>query len=179
MAKRKQPSLTIDEAFQRLHLAMREKNGNTTCERLNTAMREDQIGVLIDGTKVKASFFATNLRVSVEETSGGGWTAEMTAIRALERPVNEFEWTVPASDVSRFEKSKPQPSRRRSGPVTTHDWIAISAEIAFRCRKEVPKSERKLAEDVLQWCEDTNDKSPAESEVRAAVKQVCDRFRRG
>jgi hypothetical protein len=179
MATRKPSSLAIDEAFQRLHLALREKNGNVTCERFNTAVREDRIGLQVDGVKVNSNFFATHLRVSVEKTSGGGWTAKMTAIRALRRPVNEYEWAVSASDVDRFEKSKSESSRRRPGPVTTHDWIAISAEIAFRCCNGLPKSERKLADDMLQWCEDIYDKSPAESEMRAAVKQVCDRFRQG
>jgi hypothetical protein len=173
-------SITIDEAFQRLHLELKEKNGYITCERFNTALREGRMRLHADSKEVKPEFLAGHLRVSVEKTTGGGWTAKMTAIRALERPVNEYEWTVSASDVGHLvEKPKLESPRRRPGPVTTHDWIAITAEIAFRCRAEVPKNEREFAKAVLQWCEDTYDKSPAESEMREAVKQVCARFRRG
>lgn len=173
-------SITIDEAFQRLHLELKEKNGYITCERFNTALREGRLCLQVDSKEMKSEFFAEHLRVSVEKTLGGGWTAKMKATRALQRPVNEYEWTVSASDVGDLvEKLKPESRRRRPGPVTTHDWIAISGEIAFRCRKEVPKSERKLADAMLQWCEDTYGKSPAESEMREAVKQICDRFRRG
>ena len=180
MGRKRAASITIDEAFQRLHLELKEKDGYITCERFNKALREGRIHLLADSKGAKPEFFVPHLRVSVEKTTGGGWTAKMTAIRALERPVNEYEWTVSASDVAHLvEEPKSESPRRRPGPVTTHDWIAISAEIAFRCRVKVPKSERDLSKDVLQWCEDTYGKQPAESEMREAVKQACARFRRG
>ena len=71
-----------------------------------------------------------------------------------------------------------RPERRR-GPVLKHDWHAIDGEIARRCINpqtrllEIPKSERKLANDMLGWCREKYDKEPAESEMREAVKAIC------
>jgi hypothetical protein len=178
MAAHKQSSLTIDEAFQRFYLQDKGRP-HVACEQFNQALREG-LTLWCDGNEVKPDYFAGYFRVVIEQASGGGWTAEMKTIaRATMPPADQFEWTVSASDVGRFEKPKSESPRRRPGPVTTHDWIAIAAEIAFRCCVRVPKSERKLADAMLQWCEDTYDKSPAESEMREAVKQVCARFRRG
>jgi hypothetical protein len=176
--KGKQSSLTIDEAFHQFHL--QEKNDpHVTCERFNQALRQG-LTLWCDGKQVEPDYFASYFRVVLKQAPDGGWTARMeTTATAAMPPADQFEWTVSATDIGRFEKPKSESPPRRPGPVTTHDWIAISAEIAFRCRVKVPKSERKLADDVLQWCEDTYGKSPAESEMREAVKQVCARFRRG
>jgi hypothetical protein len=177
-AKPAEPRLTIDEAFQRFR-AQIEDEPYVACERLNKALREG-LPLWCDGKVVEPGYFAGFFRVMIKPAPRGGWTARMeTTATAAMPPADQFEWTVSATDIGRFEKPKSESPRRRPGPVTTHDWIAISAEIAFRCRVKVPKSERKLADDVLQWCEDTYGKSPAESEMREAVKQVCARFRRG
>jgi hypothetical protein len=70
------------------------------------------------------------------------------------------------------------PPQRRVGALVKHQWQAIDAEIARRCidpktgRVKVPKSERKLAEAMLDWCQDTYGREPAESEMRDAVKAV-------
>jgi hypothetical protein len=72
-----------------------------------------------------------------------------------------------------------EPSQRRRGPATTHDWHSIDGEIARRCidtktgRVRVPKNETALAHRVLQWLEDQDLGQPAESEMREAVKRVC------
>ena len=70
------------------------------------------------------------------------------------------------------------PSRRR-GRVLTHDWFSICGEIAHRCidpktgRVAVPKSENKLAENMLKWLSEQGIDPPAPSEMREAVKRVC------
>jgi hypothetical protein len=72
-----------------------------------------------------------------------------------------------------------KPPRRRPGPVTTHDWHAIDGEIARRCidpktrQLQVPKNESKLANAVLEWCQDQFGREPAESEMREAVRRIC------
>jgi hypothetical protein len=176
MVARKRPAaatITIDSAFQQLQ----QRDGpHVACEQFNKALREGRIHLWADGAEVSPSYFASHLLVVSEPAPDGGWTARMAMLRAI---VPVSEWAVSGSDVNGLLKSKSELPRRRPGPVTTHDWIAISAEIAFRCRVIVPKSERRLADTMLQWCEDTYNKSPAESEMRAAVKQICDRFRRG
>ena len=70
------------------------------------------------------------------------------------------------------------PERRRRG-VLKHEWHAIDGEIARRSHRsqdrllEIPKSERKLAADMLDWCQEKYEKEPAESEMRDAVKAIC------
>jgi hypothetical protein len=72
-----------------------------------------------------------------------------------------------------------RPSERRRGPVLKHQWHAIDGEIARRCINpktrllKIPKSERKLAKDLLGWCHEKYEKEPAESEMREAVKAIC------
>jgi hypothetical protein len=73
------------------------------------------------------------------------------------------------------------PNRR--GRVVTHDWFAICGEIARRCidssgRVKVPKSETRLAKDVAGWLQEQGKNDPADSEMRAAVKQICAALRR-
>jgi hypothetical protein len=72
------------------------------------------------------------------------------------------------------------PPRRRPGPPPdTQRWFGICAEIARRCvdpktgRVQVPKSENKLAEDVLDWLAEIGEGQPSISEMREAVKRVC------
>jgi len=72
-----------------------------------------------------------------------------------------------------------EPPPRRRGRLTTHDWHSIDGEIARRCinpksrRLEVPKSENKLAEDMLSWLSEQGIDPPAPSEMREAVKRIC------
>ena len=72
-----------------------------------------------------------------------------------------------------------RPPERRRGPILKHEWHAIDGEIARRCINpktrllEIPKSERKLAADMLEWCQEKYEKEPAESEMRDAVKAIC------
>jgi hypothetical protein len=71
------------------------------------------------------------------------------------------------------------PAPRRRGGVLKHEWHAICAEIARRCinpktgRVQVPKSENKLAEDMLTWLAESGKNCPATSEMRDAVKHIC------
>jgi hypothetical protein len=72
-----------------------------------------------------------------------------------------------------------KPPERRRGPILKHEWLAICGEIARRCINpktrllEIPVSERKLAKDMLDWCQEKYEKEPAESEMREAVKAIC------
>ena len=74
------------------------------------------------------------------------------------------------------------PPERRRGPPTTHDWLLIAGEIARRCivagRVKVPKNESSLARQVLRWLGDQNRGQPAESEMREAVKRICEALRK-
>jgi hypothetical protein len=82
-----------------------------------------------------------------------------------------------AAPVPKPDDMRPPPRRR--GPVVTHDWFSICAEIARRCvnpdtgRVRVTSNEAELARAVLLWCDETYDREPADSEMREAVKRVC------
>jgi hypothetical protein len=71
------------------------------------------------------------------------------------------------------------PPRRRGPPPNTQRWFSICAEIARRCidtktgRVQVPKSENKLADGVLDWLAENEQGQPSTSEMREAVKRVC------
>src|SRR5262245_39912154 len=71
------------------------------------------------------------------------------------------------------------PAPRRRGPATTHDWQTICGEIVRRCidpktkQLVLPKSESRLADDMLLFCQNTlGTNPPAPSEMRKAVRQV-------
>jgi hypothetical protein len=82
----------------------------------------------------------------------------------------------PSSEIDRILEDLP---RRPVGRLPKHDWQAIHAEIARRCidpeagRVKLPKSERRLAKAMLDWCRDKYNKEPAESEMREAVQTIC------
>jgi hypothetical protein len=77
-----------------------------------------------------------------------------------------------------------EPKRRLRRWSAKYEWDVIYAEIASRCidpktrRVLVPKNESKLADNMLQWCEDTNKAQPAPSEMRDAVHAICQALRK-
>jgi hypothetical protein len=85
----------------------------------------------------------------------------------------------PPTTTSKHDADDTRPPERRRGPVLKHDWLAICGEIARRCINpktrllEIPKNERKLAQDMLGWCQEKYEKEPADSEMREAVKAIC------
>jgi hypothetical protein len=159
VVKRKQPSLTIDEAFQRFY--RQEKNPHVACEQLNQALREGLTLWVVDlrvqlpederqltdaerayfaippkkrqPTKVTPDYFARNFRVAVEQAPDGGWIAKVTTVgRALMPPADLFEWTVSAPGVNRLLKSESSSGRKR-GAKPEYDWTKIDREIHRRC----------------------------------------------
>jgi hypothetical protein len=138
--------------------------------------------------EVKPTFFKTSLCINAYQ-SPNGWHAELKMLEAINN-FFETEWAMSAKDIELMCKPLPAPAQvdysapvRRRGPVLKHDWHAIDGEIARRChdnsgRIHVPKSESRLAGDILQWCEDMNRPQPSESEMREAVKAICAALRK-
>jgi hypothetical protein len=176
---RKHPSLTIDEAFQQL-LVKQKDEPHVVCEEFNQALREKRIRLQVDGGPpdgVRPDFIATHLRVAIEKTPGDGWTAKMRALRALERSVEEYEWTV--LDVNSLLKSE-SPSGRKRGRKPKFDWATIDREIAQRCIDKktrvvkVPDNISKFTKVMLNWCDTKFEEAPEERAVRAAVTRIFD-----
>jgi hypothetical protein len=94
-------------------------------------------------------------------------------------PETESE-SEPPSEIDRIVEAPPRP---RGGAPLKYQWHDINAEIARRChdpktgRVKLPKSERKLAKDMLDWCQTTYGEEPAESVMREAVRAMCARLR--
>jgi hypothetical protein len=175
MSARKPPpgTTTIDQAFQKL---LRQHEPHVACEQLNAALRAGRVKLFANGAITSPSFIAGHLLVTAT-ASGGGWIAEMTALRALAQP--SYVWTV--SGLDGLLELPTDPPRRR-GRKAKWDWPTICGEIARRCHNksghlEVPENERELARDMLEWCREEYDAEPAESEIRDAVKAVCARLR--
>jgi hypothetical protein len=78
----------------------------------------------------------------------------------------------PPSEIDRIMEASPRP---RGGAPLKYKWHDINAEIARRCHDpktglvRICKSQRKLAEDMLEWCQTTYNEEPAESVMREAV----------
>jgi hypothetical protein len=92
------------------------------------------------------------------------------------RPPPDATPKSPSSEIDRILEAPP---RRPVGRLPKHDWQAINVEIVRRCHDpktgfvKIPKSERKLALNMLTWCQDKYKKEPAESEMRQAVQTIC------
>jgi len=94
-------------------------------------------------------------------------------------------WPVEAPTAGEQREDDLRPPPRRPGPPPdTERWWGICAEIARRCidektgRVAVPKSENKLADDVLDHLAEIGQGRPSPSEMRAAVKYICAALRK-
>lgn len=91
--------------------------------------------------------------------------------------------TPPPTTAHRSDDMQPPP-RRPGPPPDTRRWWSICGEIAARCvdpqtsRVQVPKSESKLAEEVLGWLQENEQGEPSVREMREAVKYMCAALRR-
>ena len=107
--------------------------------------------------------------------------AEAAEARAKATPAPKPDPTPePPSEIDRIMEAPPRP---RGGAPLKYQWHDINAEIARRCHDpktglvKLPKSERKLARDMLEWCQTTYNEEPAESVMREAVRAMCARLR--
>jgi hypothetical protein len=104
---------------------------------------------------------------------------EWTLFPTLFRPVSLPKNFRPRGNVGRADNPLEPPPRRRGPPPDTQRWFSICAEIARRCidaktsRVQVPKSENKLADEVLDWLAENGQGQPATSEMREAVRRIC------
>ena len=94
------------------------------------------------------------------------------AINVVRQPFPAIIGPPPPPDTDTEAEATPRP---RGGAPLKYQWHNINAEIARRCHDpktglvKLPKSERKLAKDMLDWCQKTYDEEPAESVMREAV----------
>jgi hypothetical protein len=87
-------------------------------------------------------------------------------------------WPPAAGTASPTDEAPALPRR-----TWVHDWFTICGEIASRCvdpktgRVSIPRSQSALADTVIEWCKDTNRAKPSKTDMREAVRLVCERLR--
>jgi hypothetical protein len=96
---------------------------------------------------------------------------------AMQVPWGPWGDSGPAAAAAVEDKAPRQPTGPRK-----HDWLPIHTEIFCRCidksgRLVVPKNQRALARQMLQWCEDNN-LEMGESTMREAVDFICAALRK-
>jgi hypothetical protein len=173
-------------------LAVHDLNQDLLNGRLESALRQ----ISSDGRATWRSFKPSDwrqwkVREDLDLRHPRGWGMKVTPIDKKEA-VDGCYFFVRRADLDKHypisatstttaahQSDDTRPPKRRQGPILKHDWHAIDGEIARRCINpktqllEIPKSERKLAADMLEWCQEKYEKEPAESEMRDAVKAIC------
>ena len=66
------------------------------------------------------------------------------------------------------------PAKSKGGRPREYDWDALTIEIIRIANSPdgLPDTQAELVEQVLQWCENTWGKQPAESSVKARVSRI-------
>lgn len=64
------------------------------------------IRLYVDDTVVDLGFFACTLYCYTEQDEAGGWRTHIDTRAALEKPLDEYSWTVSLIDVRRFVSSE-------------------------------------------------------------------------
>jgi hypothetical protein len=180
-----------------LNLLRRKFSPMDAAAQLTSAVHNRSCRLWCDGKVVKPHI-AVTLIVKLRRGKNRRWMADIASTAPIGWEKPSYRWEFEIEEVKALlpqpqpqQKTEPQwaadplaPPPRRRGPLTTHDWHAIDGEIARRCidpktgRVKVPKSENKLAEEVLNWLAGQGIKPPAPSAMRDAVKNVCAALRR-
>jgi hypothetical protein len=114
---RKMPvKLSVDEAF---HLLRSILEPHAASERLNLAIRTDEICLWVNDKKVDANFFATSLRIAARVESDGRWVADIEPTRAL-KP-GEYVWTVSRAAVENLLQKEARAKRNAGGAPRKFD----------------------------------------------------------
>jgi hypothetical protein len=112
------------------------------------------------------------------------------ALRALaesknQRPAFLFDTLLPQKakhrdDVSDDDTAPSQIARSRGGRPPEYDWDALTIEIIRIADLDgLPEKQSELKEQLLQWCENTWGKQPAESSVKSRISDIYNGLGRG
>jgi hypothetical protein len=173
---------------QALEMLLPVYRAHDAAVQLSLASCANKCRLWCNGELLAPDYITMALKVVARPEEDGGWRAEVVSStrEAWEHPPDYYRWELDAAEVKALlplptgrQADNVQLAARRRGPPTTHAWHTIDGEIARRCidprtgRVHVPKSESKLAKDVLVWCQEQGWAEPAVSEMREAVKRVC------
>jgi hypothetical protein len=96
--------ISLDDALHRIARKCQDQPSPYHCAsyRLSVAILCATIRLYVDGILVNPNFFACTLYCYSEQDEAGGWHAHINTRAALERPIEEYSWTVSLIDVRRF-----------------------------------------------------------------------------
>ena len=96
-------------------------------------------------------------------------------------PAFLFDTLLPGSDAADDEiHDPPKQSRAHGGRPPEYDWDAFTIEIIRIADLDgLPDRQSELIDTMLQWCENTWGKQPAESSVKARISQIFNGLGRG
>ena len=102
-----------------------------------------------------------------------------------QRPTFLFDTLLPPEvkhrdDVPDDGPAPSQIARSRGGRPTEYDWNAFTIEIIrIADMDSLPEKQSELKEQLLQWCENTWGKQPAESSVKGRISDIYNGLGRG
>ena len=92
-----------------------------------------------------------------------------------ERPAFLFDTLIPNAAANELPAVvDPQTTKSKGGRPQEYDWDALTIQIIRIADSPdgLPESQAALVEQLLQWCEDTWGKQPAESSVKARISNI-------
>ena len=92
-----------------------------------------------------------------------------------ERPAFLFDTLIPDAAANELRAVvDPQTTKSKGGRPQEYDWDALTIEIIRIANSPdgLPESQAALVEQLLQWCENTWGKQPAESSVKARISKI-------
>jgi hypothetical protein len=185
------------------HRAQRTGSERLACQDFNELLKAGRLRALVrrpDGRELLAAsawndfYCSVMLRVAQRrETRQGVLQPAGTAVFSRKlgaRPREQwfFVWRPDYEEIfgdkTKATTKPPQQSaeeQTKQGAPLKHDWIAITAEVAFReadaTTKERARSDLAEAKRVQRWCVRQLKKRPGLSDLREIVKAVRRRFR--
>ena len=92
-----------------------------------------------------------------------------------ERPAFLFDTLIPDAAANELPAVvDPQTTKSKGGRPQEYEWDALTIEIIRIANSPdgLPESQAALVEQLLQWCENTWGKQPAESSVKARISKI-------
>jgi hypothetical protein len=169
--KKAQERISPTEA---LSLLRQEFSAMDAAARLTNAVHNNSCRLWCDGNLIKPHI-AVTLMVVPRLADDGRWTADIVsaAREPWERP--SYRWEFEIEEVKALvpppsqpqQKTGPQPTKRRPGPLPTEDWpkhVAREIVRALRGGKPIP-----TAAELAQSCEDNLGYQP---DIRAVQRHI-------
>jgi hypothetical protein len=104
--------ISVDEALHRLLPTL---NPHAAVELINIALRDNRARLFCDGVVVDPGFVRTHLIVKARFAADGRWSAGIEATRALNKPVESYNWQMDPKEVHALRPAPADPSPRRKG----------------------------------------------------------------